>query len=72
MAIDRDELSRRFDYHKPSTEDVVERHQYIRQMCHAVARELTDTCPESRELALALTKIEEAMFWANAAVARHQ
>jgi hypothetical protein len=29
-------------------------------------------CPRSRELSLALTKIEEAVFWANEAIARNE
>lgn len=72
MAIDSVEVRNRFRYHKPSTEDVAMTHQAIRTVCDWVACELLEHCPESRELSLALTKLEEAMFWANAAVARHQ
>lgn len=32
---------------------------------------INHTCPDSREKSLALTKIEEALFWANASIARN-
>lgn len=72
MAHDFIELSRRFAYHPPSSEEVATKHQQVRYAAELLAATYTDLCPESRELALALTKLEEAMFWANAAVARHQ
>ena len=37
-----------------------------------LAKLFIDVVPESRELSLALTKLEEALFWANAAIMRHQ
>ena len=42
----------------------------IRDLTKVVAEELVKLCPDGRELSTALTKLEEAMFWANAAVAR--
>ena len=41
-------------------------------MAHEFAIFLTKTCPESRELSLALTHLEEAVMQANAAIARNE
>jgi len=71
VHITHDELVRRFNYHRPNTEAKVERHQQIREACLAAAETIVDvTGPPSREQSTAITKLEEAMFWANAAVAR--
>lgn len=72
MAIDPVEVHQRFAYHQPSTDDVARRHQTVRDLHGGLAIQLMSLCPESRELSLAITRLEEAMFWANAAVARHQ
>jgi hypothetical protein len=65
-----DDLDRRFGFH-PATNDVVAAaHQQVRQMCREVAAELTAMLPDSRERSLAITKLEEAMMWGNAAIAR--
>jgi hypothetical protein len=37
-----------------------------------LSRQLQYLCPGSRELSLAITKLEEAVFWANAAIARNE
>lgn len=42
----------------------------IREFSYDFALIVTNLCPEGREKALALTKIEEAMMWANAAISR--
>lgn len=73
---DRHELHRRirhdFGYHPPSTDDVKKRHEEVRSLLGNVAITLTDWVPKGREQSLMLTKLEEAMMWANAAIARHQ
>ena len=33
---------------------------------------LDEYCPESREKSLAVTKLEEVVFWSNAAIAREE
>ena len=63
------ELANRFTYHAP-IEGQPQKYEKIRAMAHRIAVELAVMCPESRELSLAITKLEEAVFWANAAVAR--
>lgn len=40
--------------------------------CKKLAHCIDWHCPDGREKSVALTKIEEAMFWANAAISRHK
>lgn len=71
MHITNDELGRRFNYHQPNTQEKVERHGRVRSACFDAAVEVIETTgPPSREQSLAVTHLEEAMFWANAAIAR--
>lgn len=65
------DLKNRFSYHSPKL-DQPERFDFIRNLAFQFALDLTTACPESRELSLALTKLEEAVFWGNAAIARHE
>lgn len=67
-----EDLAHRFNYHPPSSDDVVNNHRIIRTECHNLAMEFETTLPDGREKSLAITKLEEAMFWANAAIARNQ
>lgn len=45
-------------------------HELVRGICLSTAGDFDGLLPEGREKALAITKLEEAMFWANAALAR--
>lgn len=47
-------------------------HAEVRTLLSEVARELVVRVPDGREKSLMLTKLEEAMFWANAGIARHR
>lgn len=67
--MDSAELNRRFSHHTPDKERVT-KHETVRGMLTQVAAGLDTLVPEGREKSLALTKIEECMFWANAAIAR--
>lgn len=60
-----------FRYHAPR-DDQLARYQRIREVARALAHELVDLTPPSREQSLALTKLEEVVFWANAAIARNE
>lgn len=60
-----------FTYHAPKG-DQAARYTQIRSAGGELAQLLNTRCPPSRELSLALTKIEEAIFWANAAIARNE
>lgn len=71
MEIGNAELQHRFVF-KPlkSSEDGI-RHESVEAACLDVAEIiLEETGPPSREQSLAITKLEEVMFWANAAIAR--
>lgn len=72
MAIDHDEVFNRFKFHPASTKDRQVTHEQIRDWCGWLAANLLEICPESRELSLALTHLDEVCMHANAAVARHQ
>jgi len=69
--MDSDDLKNRFTYHAPKG-DQAKRYEEIRDYAHGCASLVNGQCPESREKSLALTHLEEAVFWANAAIARHE
>lgn len=65
------QVENNFTYHKPHG-DQPQRYEGIRAAGKQLAQHVLATTPASREQSLALTKIEEAIFWANAAVARNE
>jgi hypothetical protein len=69
--MDQKELDNRFTYHAPK-EGQPERYQAIRSKAKELAELLEKECPESREKSLAFTHLEDAVFWANAAIARRE
>lgn len=64
------ELEDRFKYHPADTEQKQNLHQNARQACRDFAVFIDTNVPEGREKALAMTHLEEASFWINAAIAR--
>lgn len=72
IAITADDLTKRFDYHPPLTDRTRSAHGSARSVCWEAAEQLLQLTPPSREQSLAITALEEAMMWANAAIARHQ
>lgn len=67
-----DEIIKRFDHHPPRSEATASDHQTVRALLRQDAMWMEKSLPAGREKSLALTKLEEAMFWANAAIARNQ
>ena len=68
--MDSKTVENNFTYHPPKP-DQIEKYTAIRDTGKNVVELINDVCPESREKSLAITKIEEAIMWANAAVARN-
>lgn len=66
---DPDELANRFTYHPPKG-DQVQRYETIRAEAMRFAEYIDALAAPSRERSLAMTKLEESVMWANAAVAR--
>lgn len=64
-----EELTHRFTYHAPGPK-AREHHEAVREAFKEFAHDGNDSLPEGREKALFFTKLEEASFWAHAAIAR--
>jgi hypothetical protein len=67
--IERDELEHRFTHHPP-VGDQKDRYERIRAAGKEFAKVVLEATNDSREQSLAVTHIEDAVMWANAAVAR--
>jgi hypothetical protein len=63
------DLQNRFSLHKTSAENAQKR-ELLRTIAHSYATVINETVPDSREKELAITKLEEVVFWANAGLAR--
>ncbi len=70
MKLTDSDIRERFIYHTPS-EEGIESHARLSGVMITAATVVEATCIDSREKSLALTKLEEAKFWASAAVARN-
>ncbi len=64
-------IENRFTYHAPKG-DQPERYNLIRARAKDLALDIVTNTPNSREQSLALTHLETAIFFANAAIARNE
>lgn len=69
QGVHRDEIERRFTYHQPRGNQA-EIYQELRERAKSLALFIIEVVPTSREQSLALTHLEEAIFYANAGIAR--
>lgn len=60
-----------FEYHE-SQADQPDRYKHLRALAKNLAASIYLCCPPSREQSVALTKLEEVIMWANAAIARNE
>jgi hypothetical protein len=70
QKLARERIDNSFTYHAP-TPDKAKRYEDLRSSAKSLAITMTEYCPESLELSMALSKLEEAVMWANAAIARN-
>ncbi|MBE2178890.1 MAG: hypothetical protein IAE97_00255 [Chthoniobacterales bacterium] len=64
-------MENRFTYHPPKPGQP-QRYEALRQRAKELATLIMETTPASREQSSALTNLEQAIFWANAAIARNE
>jgi len=60
-----------FTYHPPHGDQLL-RYQALRAAAKDLATLIAESSKPSREQSLALTKLEEAVMWANAGIARNE
>lgn len=64
------QIENAFTYHPPKAGQP-EKYGAIRDEARELALYIDNLCLDSREKSLALTKLEETVMWANAAIARN-
>ena len=69
--MEEKDIQNRFKFHAATTEEKRNEHTSVREAVSRTAHFMNAKLPEGREKSLAITKLEEAMFWANAAIARN-
>ena len=62
-------IENNFMYHVPK-EGQPQKYEMLREEAKKLAYIIEELCPSSREKSLAVTKLEEAIMWANASIAR--
>jgi hypothetical protein len=68
-----DRVDRDHTYHQPNPATCqAQRYEHIRAVAKEYAKELLLLCPPSRERSLALTHLDDVVFWANASIARNE
>ena len=65
-----DQIENNFKYHSPK-DGQNEKYVALREKAKELAYMISDFCPPVRERSLAITKLEEAVMWANASIARN-
>lgn len=66
-----DQLAHRFQFHPADSQNRKDAHETVRNVLLDAANKIVEvTGPPTREQSTAIARLEEAMFWANAAIAR--
>ncbi|WFR63046.1 hypothetical protein P9222_33200 (plasmid) [Paenibacillus amylolyticus] len=65
------QIENNFSYHSPK-EGQPAKYEAIRAKAKKLAELIDEQTPKSREQSLAMTNLEQAVFWANAAIARNE
>lgn len=60
-----------YTYHEPK-DTQPQRYESIRKKARELATVIELSCPDSAEKATAHTRLEEAVMWANASIARNE
>ena len=68
--MDPQDIEHRFAFHAAPDQEKRDAHGSVRQACRQAADRINELTEPSREQSLAITALEEAMFWGNAALAR--
>jgi hypothetical protein len=63
-------IENNFKYHAPK-EGQPQKYTDLRDKAKELACLMDELCPNSREKSLAMTNLEQAVMWANAAIARN-
>jgi pyruvate-formate lyase-activating enzyme len=69
-AQSTNDIENRFSFHPAVDDEIKDAHQSVRDVLKTTAHLFDGFLPDGREKSLALTKLEEAMMWSNAAIAR--
>lgn len=64
-------IENNFKYHAPK-EGQPAKYEEIRETAKKLAYTIECLCPASREKSLAMTNLEQAVMWANSAIARNE
>lgn len=65
-----DRIENDYTYHPPSP-DQIPKFQAIRDEAKSLAHLIDALVPDGREKSLALTNLDQVVFWANAGIARN-
>jgi hypothetical protein len=68
---EHERIENNFRYHAPKDGQQV-KYEDLRGIGKQLAYLINGLCPDSREKALAMTKLEESVMWANASIARNE
>jgi hypothetical protein len=69
--LDVEDIKKRMKYHPPANESTQMAHEAVRELFLDMSLRVASAMLPSRERSLALTKLEEALFWVNAGIARN-
>lgn len=72
MKSPEDIFEARFAPYRKPTEKTIPKFEQIQQKTLELARLVNDLCPNSIEKSKALTDLQNARMWANAAIAIHE
>jgi hypothetical protein len=71
MNLTYADVEKRMSHYPPADAETMEAHGLLRELAKAHAKAVMDLLPAGREKSLVMTALEEALMWANAAIARN-